>query len=592
MPGRVRKRPAGPHDWAVRVKIPSCLRAPDPALSAWPHQAYTWFSRLTANAALTDAVTTLGFALLAAVVWSFSSASFSTAEGTAHNHPAADLALILTYVLAVAIRRTLPLVALAATTIPPVVVDLVSRLSQQELPRPWVSSALGPDSFLISLSAVALALFTVSTLYRLAITWGATAFAIALYAVDTYLREYTPRATIFVVLLYAMSLVIVTLLGISVRLQRLRMLQLEHLAARLALERDQREQLAVSAERTRIAREMHDVLAHSLAIIVTMADGAAANLERNPKMAATALEQLASTGRAALADTRRLVGVLRTEPATSPSGVPDAAPLTAQVDARPPLTPTPPSPPANRANALSGAPSPGGAGLAPSNASLPAAPSWAEASASQALAAAVPAPAPARRRPTRGGIFARLGEKLAGETSSKQRLEESQAILEQANQQEHTVLLGQQPDTDAPLGPAPAEDDLAELVSQFRGTGLTVRFERSGGPLPEDKGLQLALYRITQEALTNVLRYAPNSPDILVRLARTTGTVELTVRNATGAGTTPMRGSGKGLVGMQERAAVYRGRVQAGPIDGGWQVNAIMHWNEAESEITPWMLPR
>lgn len=583
---------------AVRVKIPRWLTAPDPASAAWPSQAYTWFSRLTANAALTDAVTTLGFALLAAVVWSFSSAPFVGGEGTAHSHPAADLALILTYVLAVAIRRTLPLVALAATTIPPVVVDLVSRLTQQELPRPWVSSALGPDSFLISLCAVALALFTVATLYRLAVTWTATAFAIGLYAIDTYLREYTPKATVFVVLLYAMSLIIVTLLGVSVRLQRLRMLQLEHLAARLALERDQREQLAVSAERTRIAREMHDVLAHSLAIIVTMADGAAANLERNPKMAATAIEQLSSTGRAALADTRRLVGVLRTEPATAPSPVMAdiAAPATPSTS-RPALTPTTqPAPIAGggtgAAPGAGGAPTVTAGGATRGAPTTPVATQLAQSEALATLSASLPGPAAAKRRPGIGGLFARLGEKLAGETSSKQRLEANQAILERANQQEHAVILGQQPDTDVPLGPAPAENDLAELVSQFRGTGLPVRFERSGGPLPEDKGLQLALYRITQEALTNILRYAPTSPDILVRLARTTGTVELTVRNATGTGTTPMRGSGKGLVGMQERAAVYRGRVQAGPVEGGWQVNAIMHWNEAESEVTPWMMPR
>src|SRR5699024_7088816 len=89
--------------------------------------------------------------------------------------------------------------------------------------------------------------------------------------------------------------------------------------AQLALERDQREQIALVAERNRIAREMHDVVAHSLSVMVALADGATAALDRRPEQAREALAELAATGRSALADTRRVLGVLR-EDNGSPAG--------------------------------------------------------------------------------------------------------------------------------------------------------------------------------------------------------------------------------------------------------------------------------
>src|SRR5699024_2417467 len=71
------------------------------------------------------------------------------------------------------------------------------------------------------------------------------------------------------------------LIGSNVR-DRLRwVVELEDRARRLALERDQREQLAVSSERNRIAREMHDILAHSLSVMVTLADGANRTMDRD-----------------------------------------------------------------------------------------------------------------------------------------------------------------------------------------------------------------------------------------------------------------------------------------------------------------------
>jgi signal transduction histidine kinase len=91
--------------------------------------------------------------------------------------------------------------------------------------------------------------------------------------------------------------------------------------ARLAeAEREGRARRAVRAERDRIARELHDVVAHSLSVIVTQAQGAAYVAADRPERAAAALGTIAETGREALADMRGLLGVLRPEDAGGPGG--------------------------------------------------------------------------------------------------------------------------------------------------------------------------------------------------------------------------------------------------------------------------------
>src|SRR6185437_2018732 len=87
--------------------------------------------------------------------------------------------------------------------------------------------------------------------------------------------------------------------------------ELRERARRLELERDQQGQLAAAAERARIAREMHDIVAHHLTAIVTLSDGAAIQVRRAPERAEAAMAEVARTGRLALRDTRQLLGVLR-----------------------------------------------------------------------------------------------------------------------------------------------------------------------------------------------------------------------------------------------------------------------------------------
>jgi signal transduction histidine kinase len=76
-------------------------------------------------------------------------------------------------------------------------------------------------------------------------------------------------------------------------------------------ERDQQARLAATAERTRIAREMHDIVAHSLSVAISLADGAAASNGNGDDEATEAMRQVSMVGREALAEMRRLLGVLR-----------------------------------------------------------------------------------------------------------------------------------------------------------------------------------------------------------------------------------------------------------------------------------------
>ncbi|MER6116999.1 sensor histidine kinase [Streptomyces sp. NPDC001743] len=128
-------------------------------------------------------------------------------------------------------------------------------------------------------------------------------------------QEGAPRGwaeSVFVVVVMTVPFVLAWVLGDSMRTRRAYFDQLEERAARLEREREAQSKVAVAAERARIARELHDVVAHNVSVMVVQADGAAYVMDTAPDQARQALETISGTGRQALAEMRRLLGVLRT----------------------------------------------------------------------------------------------------------------------------------------------------------------------------------------------------------------------------------------------------------------------------------------
>ena len=113
--------------------------------------------------------------------------------------------------------------------------------------------------------------------------------------------------------LFAGPALLAWVLGDSMRYRRAYYASLEDRAARLERERDAQARVAAVAERARIARELHDVIAHNVSVMVVQADGASYALATDPGRAKEALAAISATGRQALAEMRRMLGVLRRE---------------------------------------------------------------------------------------------------------------------------------------------------------------------------------------------------------------------------------------------------------------------------------------
>jgi signal transduction histidine kinase len=121
---------------------------------------------------------------------------------------------------------------------------------------------------------------------------------------------------------------------------------------------------------------------------------------------------------------------------------------------------------------------------------------------------------------------------------------------------------------EVPLAPQPGLAELDELLAETRAAGLKVEVLHEGRPEPLAPGVDLAAYRIVQEALTNVRRHAPGSPARIL-LRHRPDALEVQVDDD-GAGARPVNGvAGHGLIGMRERVALYGGSFEAGPRPGG-----------------------
>lgn len=109
------------------------------------------------------------------------------------------------------------------------------------------------------------------------------------------------------------SVVAAAVLGVNVRTGRACLAAVQERAERLALHQEQRALLAVAQERARIAREMHDIVTHNLSVMVALTDAAVYAQQRSPDRATAAMVQISETGRQALTDMRRSLGVLRAD---------------------------------------------------------------------------------------------------------------------------------------------------------------------------------------------------------------------------------------------------------------------------------------
>ncbi|WP_329343462.1 histidine kinase [Streptomyces sp. NBC_01352] len=129
-----------------------------------------------------------------------------------------------------------------------------------------------------------------------------------------------------------------TAVGLTLRIRQMYLAALEDRARRLEIEQEQRVRLTAAAERSRVAREMHDIVGHNLSVMVSVADGAATLAANNNEQSAQALRILGDTGRQAMSELRRVLGVLREEQddvtMLSPQpGIRDLDPLLARVRA-------------------------------------------------------------------------------------------------------------------------------------------------------------------------------------------------------------------------------------------------------------------
>lgn len=173
---------------------------------------------------------------------------------------------------------------------------------------------------------------------------------------------------------------------------------------------------------------------------------------------------------------------------------------------------------------------------------------------------------------------------LAVEGSGRTALDEMRRMLE--------VLR----DEERPLAPQPRLAELEALVRDVRSAGLPVELSIEGTPAELPPGIDLAGYRIVQEALTNTVKHAgPATARVRVAYAPTSLEVEVTDdgRGAAAGLADASRGAGHGLLGMRERVALYGGMLEAGPrLAGGWRVHAVLPLDGAPATLATVVTPR
>jgi signal transduction histidine kinase len=125
------------------------------------------------------------------------------------------------------------------------------------------------------------------------------------------------------------------------------------------------------------------------------------------------------------------------------------------------------------------------------------------------------------------------------------------------------------------MRPQPGLEQVAELVARLNADGLRARLELEPMDLPP--GIALAVYRIVQESLTNVLKHAGTEAKAAVTISRGADSVRVCVRDDGAGPGAPAASTAHGIVGMRERAALYGGNLRTGARPGGgFEVEALI----------------
>ncbi|WP_406298319.1 sensor histidine kinase [Streptomyces sp. NBC_00150] len=177
---------------------------------------------------------------------------------------------------------------------------------------------------------------------------------------------------------------------------------------------------------------------------------------------------------------------------------------------------------------------------------------------------------------------AELTENLAGiRENAVQALTELRRVL--------GVLRSEAPEAEGVRhAPQPTLDRLGELVANVRAAGLEVATETTGTPRPLSPGVGLSAFRIVQEALSNAMRHAPGA-SVHVAIGYHPSSVTVRVTNSPPTGTAPPSpGTGHGLLGMRERAAMLGGELATGPTpEGGYEITALLPTARATTSTNP-----
>ncbi|WP_051872279.1 sensor histidine kinase [Streptomyces sclerotialus] len=389
----------------------------------------------------------------------------------------------------------------------------------------WVTACVAG-----SLGFFTLARHRVTAPFVLAACGAAGAFLVNwLRILRGYYGQYGPEAltaTHFVDgFMIAVAIVATVSLGDALRSREETRKVRDTAQARLIAEERRR---AVAEERAVIARELHDVVAHSVSVIALQAESATYTTPDLSPQARDGFQQIAASARSSLTELRQLLGVLRSGTAVYGAAQPQ---LPGGADL------------ASGTALASGAQVPGGAKLGGA----------AELPGGVGLSGGVE---PAGGASLAGGARLGGGAELAGGVERGGGVEPAGGAS----------LAG-----GAELAPQPSLADLEHLMAQHRAAGGSVTLRTAGarGDLPGT--LELTAYRIVQEALTNVRRHAPGA-HAMVDVEYRPGRLDLSVADdgsAPAPAPRPEAVPGHGLAGMRERAALLGGRLTVGQEPGG-----------------------